>query len=207
MTTLREALEQIPDHRGRRGRRHPLGAILALAVYGARSLYAISQWGRDQGESVAQGLGFPRDKTPCVATLHRVFKGLDVAAFEGVVGGWLISSGVEPDDPLSVDGKTCRGIHGEEIPGVHLVSAYASRAAAVLAQVAAPGKGQELAAAKEVLHLVPLEGRVVVADALLTQREICEQIVAAGGDYLLPAKANQPTLYWDLEAAFSPYEG
>ena len=84
------------------------------------------------------------------------------------------------------------------------MSAYASRAGAVLAQVAAPGKGQELAAAKEVLRRAPLEGRVVVADALLTQRAICEQIVAGGGDYLLPVKKNQATLYRDLEAAFSP---
>ena len=96
--------------------------------------------------------------------------------------------GVEPGEVLSLDGKTLRGIHGEEIPGVHLVSAYAVRGGAVLAQAAAPGKGQELEAAKEVLGLVPLQGRVVVADALLTQREVCEQIVAGGGDYLLPVK-------------------
>ncbi len=139
-----------------------------------------------------------------MATLHRVFKDLDVAEFEAVIGNWLANSGVEPDDPLSLDGKTLRGIHGQEMPGVHLVSAYASRAGAVLAQIAAPGKGGELAAAKEVLRQVPLEGRVVVADALLTQREVCEQIVAGGGEYVLPVKANQPTLYRDLEAAFSP---
>ena len=116
-----------------------------------RSLYAIAQWGRDQGGATALLLGFSQEKTPCVATLHRVFKGLDVAAFEAEVGNWLANSGVEPDDPLSLDGKTLRGVHGQEIPGVHLVSAYASRAGAVLAQVAAPGKGEELAAAKEVL--------------------------------------------------------
>lgn len=58
-----------------------------------------------------------------MATLHRVFKGLDVAAFEAVVGSWLAKSGVDSDDPLSLDGKTLRGIHGEEMPGVHLVSA------------------------------------------------------------------------------------
>jgi hypothetical protein len=133
-----------------------------------------------------------------------VFKGLDVAAFEAVMGNWLGNSGIEPDDSLSLDGKTLRGIHGQELPGVHLVSAYASRAEAVLAQVAAPGKGGELAAAKEVLRQVSLEGRVVVADALLTQREVCEQIVAGGGEYMLPVKNNQPTLYQDLEAAFSP---
>ncbi len=206
--TLKEALDLVPDSRSSQGRRHSLGAILALAtcamLCGARSLYAIAQWGRDQGGATAKLLGFSQEKTPCVATLHRVFKGLNVAAFEAAVGSWLADSGVEPDDPLSLDGKTLRGIHGKEIPGVHLVSAYASRAGAVLVQVAAPGKGQELAAAKEVLRQVPLEGRVVVADALLTQREVCEQIVAGGGEYVLPVKANQPTLYRDLEAAFSP---
>ena len=67
------------------------------------------------------------------------------------------------------------------------MSAYAPGSGAALAQVAAPGKGQELAAAKEVLRRVSLEGRVVVADALLTQREVGEQIVAGGGDYLFPA--------------------
>ena len=208
--TLKEALDLVPDSRSSQGRRHSLGAILTLAtcamLCGARSLYAIAQWGRDQGGATAQLLGFSQERTPCVATLHRVFKGLDVAAFEEVIRSWLAESGVEPDDPLSLDGKTLRGIHGKDTPGVHLVSAYASRAGAVLAQVAAPGKGGELAAAKEVLRQVPLEGRVVVADALLTQREVCEQIVAGGGEYLLPVKENQPTLYRDLEAAFSPAE-
>ena len=137
-----------------------------------------------------------------------------MAAFEAVVGEWLVESGVEPEGPLSLDGKTpvsstaqaLRGIHGEEIPGVHLVSAYASRAGAVLTRVAAPGKGQELAAAKEALHRIPLKGRVVVADALLTQREVFQQIVAGGGEYLLPVKENQPTLRRDLVKAFSPLE-
>ena len=174
MMRLREALDQVPDHRKSQGRRHPLGAVLSLAVCamlcGARSLYAIAQWGRDQGVTTGQLLGFSRGQTPCVATFHRVFKDLDVAAFEAVLREWLINSGVELGEVLSLDGKTLRGIHGEEIPGVHLVSAYAVRCGAVLAQ-----------AAKEVLGLVPLQGRVVVADALLTQREVCEQIVAGGG--------------------------
>ena len=74
----------------------------------------------------------------------------------------------------------------------------------VLAQVAAPGKGQELAAAKAVLGQIPLEGRIVVADALLTQREVCQQIVSGCGDYLLPVKENQPALRRDLVEAFSP---
>ena len=154
-----------------------------------------------------ESLGLAPGRSPCVATLHRVFKNLDVKAFEAAVGGWLARCGVEPDEPLSLDGKTLRGIHGEEIAGVHLVSAYASRSGAVLAQMAAPGKGQELNAAKEVLGQVSLRERVVLADALLTQREVCERIVASGGDYLLAVKENQPTLHRDLEWAFSPASG
>ena len=81
---LREALELVPDHRNSQGRRRSLGAILSLAVCamlcGARSLYAIAQWGRDHGAPAGELRGFSHGKTPCVATFHRVFKDLDVDA-------------------------------------------------------------------------------------------------------------------------------
>jgi len=211
---LAEALATIPDHRRQHGRVHELVPLLLLAVAailcGARSLYAIAQWGRERLEDAPElllALGLAEGRTPSVATLHRVFKGLDVVAFEQAVGEWLAKTGLCPDDALSIDGKSLRGIHGEQIPGVHVVSAYANQAGAVLAQMAAPGKGQELAAAKGVLAQAPLAGRVVMGDALLTQRDVCEQIVAGGGDYLLPVKDNQPTLYADIQAAFSPSGG
>ena len=64
---LREALDGVPDHRSSQGRRHPLGAVLSLAVCAmlcdARSLYAIAQWGRDHGAAAGQGLGFPLGET------------------------------------------------------------------------------------------------------------------------------------------------
>ena len=48
-----DVMGRLPDPRSGHGRRHPLGAILGLAICamlcGSRSLYAISQWGRDQG--------------------------------------------------------------------------------------------------------------------------------------------------------------
>lgn len=48
------------------------------------SLYAIAQWGREHLE-LAQSLGFTREQTPCVATLHLVFSRLDKEAFEGAL--------------------------------------------------------------------------------------------------------------------------
>jgi hypothetical protein len=181
-------------------------AVVAM-LCGARSLYAIAQWGyerREDDPGLLLDLGLQPGRTPSVATLHRVFKRLDVEAFERILGDWLSRTGIAPDEPLAVDGKTLRGIHGEEIPGAHLVSVYALRAGAVLAQVRAREKGAELPATKAALAQVDLEGHVVLGDALQTQREVCEQIVAKGGDYLLPVKANQEALLADVVEAFSP---
>jgi hypothetical protein len=52
------------------------------------SLLAIAEWGRDPdgGAPLAARLGFMRERTPCVATLHRVLKAIDAAAFEQAVG-------------------------------------------------------------------------------------------------------------------------
>jgi hypothetical protein len=214
--SLAAALATVPDPRQPYGWRRglapiPLVALLQLTVAatlcGARSLYAIAQWGEERRQddpALLEALGVPPGRRPCVATLHRVFKRLDVTAFEAALGAWLQQTGVAPTDPIAVDGKTLRGIHGEQIPGVHLVGAYAHEAGTILAQLRTAGKGQELAAAKALLADLPLRGRLVTTDALLTQREVAQQVVDGGGDYLLPVKDNQPTLHADLEAAFSP---
>lgn len=136
--SLAAVLATVPDPRSAHGRRHSVGAILALSVCamlcGARSLYAIAQWGRDHGPPMAAALGFTRPVTPCVATLHHLFKRLDRDALEAALGQWFATQGLEPGAAIALDGKALRGIHGEEMPGVHLVAAYAQRAGVVLAQ-------------------------------------------------------------------------
>lgn len=74
--SLLETFAAVPDPRSAQGRRHPLAAILTLAtaamLAGARTRYDIWQWGRVQEPAVVRALGFTRDKTPAVSTLHRV---------------------------------------------------------------------------------------------------------------------------------------
>lgn len=136
--TLAVALSRVPDPRSAHGRRYALGPVLAFAVCGllcgARSLYAIAQWGRDQDASVIAPFGFGRLSTPCVATLHLLFKRLDREAFEAVLGQWFQAQGLAADEAIAIDGKSLRGIHGEAIAGVHLVAAYAHHAGIVLGQ-------------------------------------------------------------------------
>ena len=182
---LLEVLGSVADPRSAHGRRHPLGAILGLAVCamlcGARSLYAISQWGRDQGKGVSEALGFTRKQTPCVSTLHQVFSRLDREAFELVLGQWLQELGLQEGEALAIDGKTLRGIHGEQLPGVHLVAAYAHHSGVVVGQLAVGHKRNELEAMGRLLGRVDLRGRVVTGDAQFTQRKECRQVVAQGG--------------------------
>ena len=186
--SLRAALEQLPDVRRGQGLEHPLGGVLALAVCavlcGARSQYAVSQWGQDCGPDIRAVLGLKRERGPSGATVHRIFRRLDHAAFEQVLGQWFSTQGLQPDEAIAIDGKTLRGIHGEEVPGVHLVAAFAHQTRTVLAQAATEGKGHELAGVKAVLATLPeriLSGHVVTGDALLAQRELCRQILSKGG--------------------------
>lgn len=141
---LQETFRRIPDPRRPKGRRHPLPAILALAtaamLCGARSLYAIAQWGRDQQPELLAALGFTRKTTPCVATLHRVFTRLDVVAFEAALRDWARQNLPDKEEAIAVDGKALRGIHGEQLPGVQLVAAYAHRAGLVLGQSGGTGQ-------------------------------------------------------------------
>ena len=138
-------LSEIEDPRKPKGVRHHLLAVLALSVCamlsGARSLYAIGQWGREHTQ-LAQSLGFSRERTPCVATLHHVFRRMDVDAFETVLGRWAQESLGEGGATIAIDGKALRGIHGGGLPGVRLVAAYAGESGLVLGQKGGQGRAQ-----------------------------------------------------------------
>jgi hypothetical protein len=142
--SLLTALAVVPDGRQVRGRRYEHAAVLTLAVCamlcGARSLYAIAQWGREQDTAdLRQRLGLPSHRAPSVATRFRIFRDLDVAAFERALADWLGQQ--HPGGAVvALDGKTLRGIHGEQVPGVHLVAAYAAQSGTVLGEKGAVSK-------------------------------------------------------------------
>jgi hypothetical protein len=101
---------------------------------GARSVYAIAQWGRLQDAATVTALGFTRARTPAVSTVHELFKRLDAPAFEDVLHHWAQDHLRGGQEAIAIDGKGLRGIHGEEVPGVRLVAAYSDGAGLVLAQ-------------------------------------------------------------------------
>lgn len=72
-----------------------------------------------------------------------------------------------------------------------------------MAQIRVDSKTNEHKAALERLGILPLKGKVVVGDAMFCQRDLAEQVVGAGGEYLLVVKDNQPGLEIDIRAGFA----
>ncbi len=62
----------------------------------------------------------------------------------------------------------------------------------------------ELTVAPALIDRLDWRGRVLTGDALFCQRDLCRQVLDRGGDYLLLAKANQPTLAQDIRLLFDP---
>ncbi len=205
---LLDVLAHVPDPRRRRGRRHPLPAILGLAVLalltGARGYAAIAQFGRDKGQALAFALGFRRGKTPAKSTFCAIFRALDVAALEEALARW-IRARLPPGEELvfALDGKTACGSKDGELPGQHLVAAYAPHCQAVLAQLRVDTKTNEHKAALQLLGILPVRGAIVTGDALFCQRDLCAEIVTQGGDYVFFAKDNQPSLVADIAAGLA----
>jgi hypothetical protein len=51
--------------------------------------------------------------------------------------------------------------------------------------------------------IVPVRGRIITGDALFCQRDLCQQIIDRGGDYVFAVKDNQPSLEIDIHAGLS----
>jgi hypothetical protein len=208
MCTLVEALATVPDPRSRHGRIHPLPAVLGMValamLMGRTSLAGIARFGRQYGAPLAHALGFRRGKTPTLSTLSRTLRRFDAQQLEAALSRW-IRGRLDPAAArqISIDGKTLRGSRAGELPGHHLVAAYVPAAQAVLAQIRVDSKTNEHKAALELLGILPLNGSVVIGDAMFCQRDLAEQVIEAGGDYILFVKDNQPGLATDIQAGFA----
>lgn len=210
---LIECIAAVPDPRKARGKRHPLGAMLALAcaatLCGYRSYAALAEWGHTYGADLSQALGFTRAQLPCAATFYQVFRRLDRAALECCLGRWVAqvlaavpASASAQAQGVALDGKTLRGSRKQGAPGTHLLSAVSHHLGLTLGQVAVDDKTNEITAVHALLRGLLLEGRVFTMDALLTQEKVAQAIVDGKGDYIMIVKENQPTLYADIVTAF-----
>lgn len=201
---------QLSDKRHRKGLRYRLETVLTLIVLaklcGEDKPSGIAEWAKHRQEWLCQMLKLERHSMPHHSTYRRILA--EVVNWEELEQ--LVSSVLSErrywgkQVLLAIDGKVLRGTLDENQQGVYLLAAYLPQEGVVLMEVAVKGKGNEIEAAPQVLKSIDLREKVVMGDALHTQRPLSIQIVEAGGDYLWFVKGNQPQLEEDLRLWFGP---
>jgi len=211
--TLWESLLQLPDPRQRRGRRHSKMSVLAVAICavmgGARGLTAIGEAALRLPQRLLKRLGCRLDRrtgryqAPSESTIRRFLQSVDPEAVERVLGGWLRSVEAAAQTVVALDGKSLRGARRPDGTRVHILGVFATAAGVTWAQHEVPAGSNEIAEARAVLEPLPLQGKVVTADAMHTQRELARFLVEdKQADYALTVKDNQPTLKRDIQTCF-----
>ncbi len=210
MAKLREQLGHLPEPRGGRRQLHPLPTVLTIALAatlaGARGYLAISEYAARLTQPQLKRLRAYFDRrqqrfvAPSEPTFRRVLQQVDPVALEQAFSAWVQAS-APADEPLAIDGKTLKGARRGDGRQTHLLAALFPRQGTVLAQRAVEAKHNEIPALRELLDPLSIEGRVVTADALHTQRETARFLVEEkGAHYLFTVKDNQKTLANDLKA-------
>lgn len=141
---------------------------------------------------------------PCVDWLRTLLNRVDPGLFSACFCSWVAQCWPQHADLVAIDGKTSRRSHDRKSdrPPLHLVSAFATNARLVLGQEAVDAKSNEITAIPALLERLDLKGSLVSIDAMGCNPTIAQAIVAAGADYLLAVKDNQPTLHAEIESYF-----
>jgi predicted transposase YbfD/YdcC len=202
--------QELSDKRKRRGLRYTLVLILMIIMLaktcGENHPSGIAEWAKHRSEMLVDLFKLKRKKMPDDMTYRRILAdSVNVEELERVSSEYLVGKKYFGKQVLvAIDGKVLRGTLDDKQNGTYLLAAYLPKEGIVLMEVAIPGKGSEIPAAPIVLKRIDLRGKVVMGDALHTQRPVSTQIVETGGEYIWFAKGNQPQMEENIRLWFEP---
>lgn len=199
---LLAALEEIRDPRRPQGRRYTLGHVLLFSVLavlaGATSYQSIVTFIEVHRERLNAVFGSRFRRAPAVNTLRNLFLALDPADLEAAFRrharhldeainrhGWRT---------VALDGKTLRGSfdHLHDQSAAHVLSAFASDSALILAHHEVAGAPDEVPAVPLLIAELGLTGVIFTADALHCQKGAS------------PARLRRTTPSWSASRQTSP---
>ena len=211
LRALLDHLSVIEDPREAWRVAHPLPEVLLLVVCGTIADcddYETIAAGRSSAWNLLRRFLPYHHGVPGARWLTLLMNRIDPGLFSACFSAWVRE--VWPDRPelIAIDGKTARRSHNRSIGQgpLHLVSAFATSARLVLGQEAVDEKSTETSAIPLLLERLAaggaLKGAIVTIDAIACNADIAAAVTAAGADYLLAVKANQPTLQTGIETFF-----
>lgn len=193
----------LKDPRIKRRKLYPLIEILFVVlcgtICGAESWRDFSLFGREKIDFLKRYFPFSNG-IPSKDTFARVFAVLDPEAFKTCFIEWVKSFQLVLKEIIAIDGKTlCNSIDElNNVPAIHMVSAFAAGARLVLAQQKVDDKSNEITAIPILLDLLSLKGNTITIDAMGCQKAIAEKIREKEADYVLALKGNQGSLNEDV---------
>jgi len=211
--------EEMEDPRSKVNRLHLLVDVIVISILGvvagADGPTAIAMWANMVEQWLKQYLRLPNG-IPSRDTIGRVLQSLKPAAFQQCFAAWMTSlheetSIVETDGQekplrqIALDGKCLRRSHARSrgLGAMYLVSAWATDRGVALGQLAVEEKSNEITAIPQLLDQLDLTDAVVTIDAAGCQRNIADEIVSGGGNYVLALKGNQETFHRDVTELFA----
>ncbi|MGB9774853.1 MAG: transposase family protein [Bacteroidota bacterium] len=178
-----QALQAIPDPRGRQGRQYPLYGLLAIlllaAMHGERSLRGMWLWAREREKIL---LSYPQlrlravGRIPGLATFWYALSRLQGGALEQALQGLLVA-----EKDLALDGKSLRG---SKRAGKADALQVVTLAGVILRQVweqKVVEAGDEMATAIALLEEFSVEGKVISADAGILKAPFVQKVVEKKG--------------------------
>jgi hypothetical protein len=208
---LREVFESLEDKRFEPYVEHLLSDIVMITLIGV--LANADEWNEIAAFAVAKAewlksfLALPNG-IPSHDTIQRVMSMIDGSVLYSLSIQFLVERidslaetgrllkggpGAEPGGGLpeivAIDGKSSRGskrnkADREAAGAMHTVSAFSTERGLGLAEVVVEEKSNEIPAVRDVLDITDIRGCIVTWDALNTQKETVQAVMAKKGDYV-----------------------
>ena len=175
-------LQAMPDPRMKRGVRIPSWYLLLVSVLGilseCRSLRDLERFAERHHRLLTETLGIELRRFPSDSAFRYFFKQVELSALGAAIRDWTIAQipgGAAELDRLVCDGKTLRGSIEPTAGGgsafMAQVTLYSPALGVAIAQACyATGKNHERAVLRQLLGELDLEGVLIQADALHTQK-------------------------------------
>ena len=115
---------------------------------------------------------------------------------------------LDNEDIIDIDGRVTKGslrkktAYNKKIKPLNVLNAYSNNYGICLASEMISDKTNEITAIPNILNRFNVKGNIITWDALNTQIKNVEAVVDLKGDYVVPIKGNQKSLYNDLKDYF-----
>jgi len=203
---LLEAIKLVPDHRKKRGIRHPLWLILTIILLGSCTGYwgykPLVEFTENHRKALIKLFNLPRDISfPSDSTFRNIIQSLDFEILAILFNTWSREQlSITPGELLAVDGKSIKstliGGSSSYQNFVSMVSVYSHHHGWVVRHSVMENKQKsEVEVVQELVKELSGNKIVITVDALHCQKKTLALIINGDNDYIVTLKKNQLNLF------------